>query len=504
MREGRFEVRFAGIEDGLRGDVLFVPVTVRDGKIEVPSVRGLSVALHRRLDDLARRYHGGKQVGAIDDAVLPPDSPIGRLAVVCLGEKKPIKPADVLTAAGLAGDWCLKHRVARTALAVDALTNLADQEAIGMWVEGMVLGSFRFTALRSKPPDNGDIKLSSLCLASATRGSRRVFRAAERAARLAETVNFARAMGHEPPNVINPVTLGRRAQTLARRHGLRCRIIDDRRLRSMKMGAMLAVGGGSASKPRLIVLEYPGRGRQTKPVVLVGKAVTLDTGGYTLKPGASIPEMKYDKSGGLAVLGVLIAAAKLKLRQRLVGVIGAVENMISGEAYRPGDIVRAANGKTIEIISTDAEGRLVLADCLHWAEKTYRPAAMIDVATLTGACRVALGEVCAAVLSNDDDMAASLIESGERTNERLWRMPLWPEYREPLVGGDADLKNSAGPNGGCMTAATFLKEFVGENTPWAHLDIAAVAYLTKQSPICPIGATGFGIRLLVDYLERRG
>lgn len=504
MRQSELTVRLAKLDYNLRADVLFVPATVSNGKIEIPSVRGLSGVLRRRLDNLARCYHGGKQAGAVDDAVLPPDSPIGRLAVVCLGENKPVKSTDVLSAAGLASDWCLKHRVARAAVAVDALTTTADKEAVGTWVEGMVLGRFRFTAMRSKPPENGDVQISSLILASGKTPAAKTAAAAERARRLAETVNLARTIGHEPPNVINPVTLARRAQALARKYGLRCRVIDDRRLRAMKMGAMLAVGGGSATKPRLIVLEYAGRGRRAKPVVLVGKAVTLDTGGYTLKPGPSIPEMKYDKSGGVAVLGVLIAAAKLKLRQRLIGVIGAVENMISGEAYRPGDIVRAANGKTVEIISTDAEGRLVLADCLHWAEKTYRPAAMIDVATLTGACRVALGEVCAAVLSNDDDMAAALVDSGERTNERLWRMPLWPEYREPLMGGDADLKNSAGPNGGCMTAAAFLKEFVGEKTPWAHLDIAAMAYLTKQNPICPIGATGFGIRLLVDYLERHG
>jgi leucyl aminopeptidase len=279
-------------------------------------------------------------------------------------------------------------------------------------------------------------------------------------------------------------------------------VIDDRRLKAMKMGAMLAVGGGSASKPRMIILEHRGSQRSGKPIVLVGKAVTLDSGGYSLKPAASIPEMKYDKCGGMAVLGVMIAAATMKIRRRVIGVIGAVENMISGEAYRPGDIVRAANGKTIEILSTDAEGRLVLADCLYYAEKTFDPAVLIDIATLTGACKVSLGETCAAVLSNNDEVAAALVESGERTNERLWRMPLWAEYREPMVGTDSDLKNTGGPNGGTMTAAMFLKEFVGDKTAWAHLDIAGVANIAKQTPICPIGATGFGVRLLVDYIER--
>lgn len=502
MKQPGLVVRVTKLDDRLRTDALLVPVLVRNGKIEIPAIHGLPAQVKRRLDEIANRYHGSKQAGAIDDQIMPPGSPIGRIAVVCLGEDRPAKRADVRNAAGLAMDWSIRHRLGVVAVATEALTAAADDEAVGMWVEGAVLGSFRYVELKSKPPENGESRLSMLLLAAGSRGTRGLAAEAERARRIAETVNLVRNIGHEPPNVINPITLAQLTRRLAARHGLRCRIFDDRQLRAMKMGAMLAVGGGSVSKPRMIVLEYPGRRPKARPVVLVGKAVTLDTGGYTLKPGANIPEMKYDKSGGLAVLGALIAAARLKIRRRVIGVIGAVENMISGEAYRPGDIVRAANGKTIEITSTDAEGRLVLADCLHYAEKTYRPEAMIDVATLTGACRVALGEVCAAVLSKDDALAAALIEAGEQTNERLWRMPLWPEYRELMVGADADLKNSAGPNGGCSTAAVFLNEFVGDKTTWAHLDIAGVAYISKAGPICPIGGTGFGVRLLVDYLSR--
>ena len=485
----------------LRADVLLVPIPIVSGKPDVPTIRGLPAPVGKRLGELARRYHGARQAGAVDDIILPPGSPIGRIALVCLGETTPVKLTDVRNAAGLATDWCNRHRAGSVAVCVDLLKT-ACEGAVGAWVEGMVLGAFRFVELRSKPPENGEPKLSSLTLATSAANTTRIAREAERARRLAEAVNLARGISHEPPNVINPVTLARRVQALARQYRLRCRIIDHRQLRAMKMGAMLAVGGGSVSKPRMIILEHCGSQRGGKPIVLVGKAVTLDSGGYSLKPAASIPEMKYDKCGGMAVLGVLIAAAAMKIRRRVIGVIGAVENMISGEAYRPGDIVRAANGKTIEILSTDAEGRLVLADCLHYAEKTFDPAVLIDIATLTGACKVALGETCAAVLSTDDQVAGALVESGERTNERLWRMPLWAEYREPMVGTDSDLKNSGGPNGGTMTASMFLKEFVGEKTAWAHLDIAGVAYIAKQTPICPIGATGFGVRLLVDYIDR--
>ena len=503
MRQAQLAVRTAKLDNRLRADVLLVPVLIHDGKPDVPALRGLAPRVARRLGELARRYHGSKQAGAMDDIVMPPGSPIGRIALISLGETKPVKRNDVRNAAGTATDWCNKHRAGSAAVAIEALKAAAGEDAVGVWVEGAVLGAYRFVELRTKPPENGDAGFSSLSLATNSANTGRMSRDADRAKRLAETVNLIRNIAHEPPNVINPVTLARRVQALARRYRLRCRIFDDRQLRTMKMGAMLAVGGGSTTKPRMIVLEYPGSRPASKPIVLVGKAVTLDSGGYSLKPAANIPEMKYDKCGGMAVLGVLLAVAALKLRRRVVGIIGAVENMISGEAYRPGDILRAANGKTIEIQSTDAEGRLVLADCLHYAEKTFDPAVLIDIATLTGACRIALGEMCAAVLTENDEVAAALIESGERTNERLWRMPLWPEYREPMVGTDADLKNSGGPNGGTMTAAMFLKEFVGDEMTWAHLDIAGVASILKQTPICPIGATGFGVRLLVDYIERK-
>lgn len=496
-------VRPVAMDRRLKADVLLVPALAVDGKAKLPPLPTWPEPTAARVADLLHRHHLNKKAGAVDAVVLPASAPFGRVALVSLGEKKPAAADDVRNAAAAAMEWCGRYHAASVAVVADTLSNVAE-DGPAAWVEGAILGGFRYLSMRSKPSENGGTTVSTLLLATTSQPSRPLVEAIRRAEKIARAVNLARFIGHEPPNVINPVTLARRAAALARQHHLHCRILDDRKLRAMKMGAILAVGGGSVTKPRIIVLEYAGRNPRSRPVVLVGKAVTLDSGGYSLKPADSIPDMKYDKCGGVAVLATLVAAAELRLPQRVVGVIGAVENMISDTAYRPGDIVTAGNGVTIEVDNTDAEGRLVLADCLHFAEKAYRPTAMIDLATLTGACTIALGNACAAILSTSDSLASALVEAGERTGERLWRLPLWPVYREQINGTDGDIKNSGGRQAGTITAAMFLKEFVSEKTLWAHLDIAGVANLTKPQPTCPIGATGFGVRLLVDYLTRLG
>lgn len=493
-------IQFGRLSGSIRAGVLFVPVTIKDGKAVLGRKLSLPAELSSQAKLLATRHYGAKQAGAIDDLILPSTSRIARIALVGLGEEKSVKAADVRNAAAISLEWASRHRADSVVVALDALQEIAGTDAVEAWVEGSVLGSFRFLDHRSQPPDEARKPVTRLVFVSKAAASRSMRDKAEASRRVAESVNLARSIGHQPPNVINPVTLARESQALARKHGLRCRVIDDRQMKVKKMGAILAVGGGSGSAPRIIVLEHRPSRAKGKPIVLVGKAVTHDTGGYSIKPTASMVEMKYDKCGGMTVLGTLVAAARLKIPRHVVGVIGAAENMISGTAYRPSDIIRASNGKTIEVLDTDAEGRLVLADCLHYAEKTFSPAAMIDLATLTGACTVALGDACAGLLTTHDVLAQSLIASGERTNERLWRLPLWPVYREQIAGIDADLKNVGGRLAGTITAAMFLKEFVSDKTPWAHLDIAGVANSSKPSPTCPIGATGFGVRLLVDYL----
>lgn len=498
----RLTLRFARLDRALRGDVLVVPIVIRQGKVVRPPTEGLPRELAEHAVSLAARHHGAKQPGSMDDVILPRKLPFARLAFVGLGEERPIKMTDVRTAAAAAAEWAARHRAAKIVLDSAVLEQLAGSDSVAAWVEGAVLSSFRFYEHRSQLQDDSRPPASTLVLAAPRGMTARTRRAAQESAVVAECVNLARALGHEPPNVINPVTMARRAQQLARRHKLRCRVLDERQLKARRMGAFLAVGGGSATPPRMIVLEHRPSRAKGRPIVLVGKAITHDTGGYSIKPTASMVEMKYDKCGGVAVLGAMVAAARLKLPRHVIGVIGAADNAISGEAYRPGDIVRSMSGKTIEVLDTDAEGRMVLADCLHYAEKTYSPAAMIDLATLTGSCTVALGDACAGLFSTKDALADALLKSGELTGDRLWRMPLWPVYREQIAGADADLKNVGGRLAGAITAAMFLKEFVSDQTPWAHLDIAGVASTTRQTPLCPAGATGFGVRLLVDYLRR--
>jgi leucyl aminopeptidase len=282
---------------------------------------------------------------------------------------------------------------------------------------------------------------------------------------------------------------------------LKVTVKDERWLKQQKFGAMLAVGQGSNAKPRLVTVEYTPRGAK-KTIVLVGKGVTFDSGGINLKPTGSIETMKMDMSGAAAVAGTLLAVAKLKPGAKVVGVMPLVENMPSGTAIRPGDIVRSYAGKTIEIGNTDAEGRLILIDAMAWAVKQYKPDAMIDLATLTGACVVALGEKIAGVFSGDQDLADAIVAAGERTHERCWQLPLPDDYKELLKNDFADMNNiSSGRWGGAITAALFLSEFVGD-TRWAHIDIAGPAWAKKASAYCGAGGTGFGVRLLCDLLGK--
>lgn len=263
---------------------------------------------------------------------------------------------------------------------------------------------------------------------------------------------------------------------------------------------MVAVGKGSNTPSRLIILEHTGNSSE-KPVALVGKSITMDTGGYSLKGTENIVGMKYDKSGGMAVIATLVAIARLNIKTRVIGVIAAAENMISSSAYRPDDILKALNGKTIEIISTDAEGRLVLADALTYTERTYQPRAIIDIATLTGAVYIALGNQRAGLMANNDELANALFKSGENTFERLWRLPLDEEYFEQIRGSDSDIKNSGGRPAGAIIGGMFLKQFVTDETPWAHLDIAGTMDITRELPYNPKKGQGFGVRLFIDYIN---
>lgn len=311
---------------------------------------------------------------------------------------------------------------------------------------------------------------------------------------------LAREWINTPPNDKKPERLTRSMITLAKKEKLKVTVFDEKTLKQKKFGAILAVAAGSQSKPRLVMLEL--RHKKAKDtIVLVGKGITFDSGGINLKPSASLADMKSDMSGAAAVAATLITLAKLKPKLNVIGVLPVVENMPSGNAARPGDIITSYNGKTVEIGNTDAEGRLILIDAMSFALEKYKPQIMIDMATLTGACVVALGEKIAGVFTPDDQLADGIIQSGKKTYERCWRMPLPEDYKELFKSDIADLNNIANTRyGGAITAALFLSEFITD-TRWAHIDIAGPAFAQKESGYCAAGGTGFGVRLLCDLLD---
>jgi leucyl aminopeptidase len=401
---------------------------------------------------------------------------------------------------GLTAQWLLRHAVRAAGVRAADLYELGGEQAVEAYCLGLLLGGYGYGQRKSREAGPASVEVRLLVEENLSW----LEVSAQRAAWIAEGVSLARDLANEPPNLINPVNLAERAESLAAQTGLGCAVLDEKRLAELGAGAILAVGQGSQAPPRLICLEYPGRGEHasSQPVVILGKALTFDTGGYTLKENAALVGMKYDKCGGAAVLGIMHAISHLQPDTPVVGVIAAAENMISAAAYRPDDVIRSMSGKTIEISSTDAEGRLVLADALTYAIDRYQPRIVIDLATLTYGVVTALGKLRAGLVCNEDALAGALLECGERTGERLWRLPLDDEYLEYLHSDIAVLKNYSGTKDASpVTGGVFLKLFVPDDLPWAHLDILGMATTAKDLPYTPKGATGFGVRLIVDYLE---
>ena len=367
---------------------------------------------------------------------------------------------------------------------------------VGAAVEGLVLGDYRFEDFKvSKSP--GIEKVTVIVNGADLRAAKRD---GARAETVAEVTNIARQIANQPGNVIYPSSLADEAAWHAREFGLRCTVLDEKKLRAGKFGGILAVGEGSARPPRFIILEHRGGSPKDAPIALVGKAVTFDTGGISIKPAAEMEKMIWDKCGGAAVMGAMFAIAALKLKRNVVGLIPCAENMPSANAYRPGDIVTCYDGKHVEIVNTDAEGRMILADAIGYARKHFKAAAIIDVATLTGACGVALGDSAAGLWSTDSLLHERLLSASAAAGERLWPMPLYPEYEEQIRSEVALIKNSGGRLAGACTGATFLKTFA-EKTPWAHLDVAYTAFSEKERPWIARGATGFALRTLVNLVE---
>jgi len=421
-----------------------------------------------------------------------------RRYVVSLGEKEKVQPDTYRKASASFARWCISHNLQKIGCDLSLPQFSGDDQILRALLEGFCIGGFKFDRYITR--NKKDRQKVSIYIKSYS-ALPKLDSEIKRASILGEAVDLARDWIHEPGNVINPQLMEDRIRVLAQAYGLGCQIIEYPELVSMGAGGIAAVGQGSSAKPRLIIVEYHGNGNAS-PISLVGKAITFDTGGYSLKGAEFIQGMKYDKAGGISVLAVLVAASRLQMKVNLVAVIPTAENMISSEAYRPDDILTLLSGHTVEIVSTDAEGRLILADALAYTQKEHKPKTILDMATLTGGVKIALGSLRAGLLSNSDELAYAICAVGETTGEKVWRLPMDDEYFDLLKSDDADMKNSGSREAQTIVGATFLKQSVSDKIPWAHLDIAAVGDTDKEKPWCGKGPTGFGIRLLLETIER--
>ena len=366
--------------------------------------------------------------------------------------------------------------------------------------EGALLGLYRYDKFKDVPKHERTRRLDAITIVAERSGDvAAVKRAVEKAQVVAEAVWLVRDLITGPSNLITPTYLANQARAIAKELKLKCTVIPFPQLKRLGFGGIVGVAQGSAHPAQFIAIDYNPRGARAT-FALCGKGITFDTGGISLKPSSKMEAMKYDMSGAAAVLGTVKSAAKLKLPHRIVGIIAATENMPSGTAQKPGDVLKTLSGKTVEVINTDAEGRLVLADCLHYA-KRYKPDCVVDLATLTGACVVALGTEAIGMLTKNEQLAARVNQAGKTTYERVWRLPLWDEYAPMLKSDIADIKNvSDTGQAGTIIAGKFLEVFA-EGLPWVHLDIASTAWTDKDKPYIPKGAVGIGVRLLINLME---
>jgi leucyl aminopeptidase len=462
-----------------------------------PSLSSLDQALGGALE---RLLSVGDFSGKRDEvALLYPVGPASRVLLVGMGKPDEISRGSLRRAAAVAAKRARSLGVPRGGfyVPVEARAGVSPVEAGQAAAEGLAQGAWQFTDMK-RPPDEKKPTLERIdLLAPEDHDS---FAQGHRVgSALAAGHLLARGIQVLPGNVCTPTYLARTAEELAGRHGFSITVLDKAAIIKEKMGALLAVAQGSAEEPRFIALEY--KGSDAAPVILIGKGVTFDTGGISIKPAQNMEDMKYDMSGAAAVLGTFEALGRLKPKVHAVGLIPSTENMPSGTAVKPGDVVTSHLGKTIEVINTDAEGRLILCDALSYARR-YHPSCVLDIATLTGAMVVALGHGATGVMGTDDALIEETRAAGERAGERVWPLPLWDEYRDLMKSDIADVKNAGGRPAGSISAAWFLREFV-EGFPWAHLDIAGTAYTERDDPTRVKGPTGIGVRLFSEFLLAR-
>ncbi len=379
-----------------------------------------------------------------------------------------------------------------------ALPTFTEEETLRLTADYLSGTDYKYDRFITVKKDEKAPSIHSVLIAPSSADAKQLRNLQKSAIAVSDGVRTVRDLGNAPSNIVTPTTLAERAVEIANELGIKCTVYGRREIQRMKMGGLIAVNRGSIEEPKFIVLEYaPPRAK--KHVALVGKGITFDSGGISIKPAERMEEMKFDMCGAAAVIGTIEAAAKLGLPVKISGFIPSTDNLPSGSAYKPGEIITMMSGKTVEIVNTDAEGRMILGDALHYAS-LRKPDHLIDYATLTGACVVALGGEASGLFSNDDELARKLIECGDRVGDRLWRMPVWDEYKELIRSEWADMKNSGGRVAGAISATMFLKEFV-TCPSWAHLDIAGTAWAENENAREAKGATGVGVRATVRFLE---
>jgi len=476
-----------------------VVVGIHDGRKLTAAARDLDKASKGHLAEVLRRgdLDGAKGTTLLLHGV--PGVAADRVLLVGLGKERDMAEGPYRAAVAAAAKAL---KATGTTECVIYLTDVAVKKRDIDWkVEQAVLllreSAYRFDRMKSKPSD-AKRALRKVALHVESRTDLAAGEAAAaRAVAIADGADLARDLGNLPANVCTPTYLASQAEEMAKKHGLRCEVLGEKEIEKLAMGSFLSVAQGSRQPPRFIVLEHAGGKKGSAPVVLVGKGVTFDTGGISLKPAAEMDEMKFDMCGAASVIGAMKTVALMKLPLNVVALVPATENMPGGKAVKPGDVVTTMSGQTVEILNTDAEGRLILCDALTYAER-FKPAAVVDVATLTGAMVIALGHVATGVFANQDGLARELVQAGETAWDRAWHLPMWDDYQDALKSNFADIPNVGPRAGGSITAACFLSRFA-KAYPWAHLDIAGTAWRSGAEK----GATGRPVALLAHFLARR-
>jgi leucyl aminopeptidase len=474
-------------------------IGIFENECESLHLNGIDASLATTINEIINNKEFKAVLGSNIIFYIPGNGQIKKAMLIGLGKREKFTKE---TARIVAGKAALKAKeMGLEDISVIPFSNKLDKGLIEATAEGILLSLYSFKQYKTDDEASNSSSLRQATVITNSDSSK-YQEIIKKVNLVIQAVFFVRDLGNLPPNECSPAYLANVATSLGNEYQMKTRIIDRYEMESIKLAGVVAVGKGSNNPPKMIIVEYNGAHAEQRPYLLVGKAVTFDTGGISLKPGDKMDEMKFDKCGGCTVLGILKAASSLKIPVNVVGIIPCVENMPSATSYRPGDIIRMHNGKTVEVLNTDAEGRIILADAISYGINSYNPKAIIDLATLTGACIIALGANVAAAIGTSKELINNLTRISQETGEKIWELPLFDEFHDQLRSNVADIKNIGGRPGGAITAAAFLSNFTA-NIPWVHLDIAGTAWTqegTYERSYNPKGATGFGLRTIVKLL----